>query len=589
MSLDLSSEAITWTGAEQYCLEVMKRLDIQRRSEEFCDVILNVGSGIHQARLKAHRNVLSAASPFFYNALNSDMKEKEEGVISLEETSKTIMDGVLEYMYTGFVDVSAENVPELFAQADYFILPSLTSFLSNFIIQTLSLSNCVKAYYLACKYQCERLMKETRGFILSNFVAVAKTEDFLNLSCEQVEEWISSDEVVVDVEEKVFEVVLRWAERDESRKQNDFRDLFRHLRCGYVSRDYLFEVLLPHPLVRENSGCLSSAFNAMKSALDGTEECLFLQAPRQCLKSHEDTVVACRENRALCYLPPTQKWFELPKMNSSFRSPEQTEHAIGVCHGRLYIIGRTTTRGYGSTSCVAERYEPSLNKWFQVNPPANVASFFAVATLQGFIYILGGKDSQNTSRDSVQKYNPDTNMWQEVLPLSSPRAKVCAIADGSYLYAIGGSDSANQYLDIVERFDPRSNTWNKLPSMHSRRASASGAAIKKKVFVFGGTQPEGVDGHACEMYDPDTKVWSAFASQVAPRITSAVSFKGKIYVFGTFRDVNGHENAQGLQVYDADQNHWESCINVPVFNTFLQISCLRIPIHVLAKCNVLLS
>ena len=367
MSLDLSSEAITWTGAEQYCLEVMKRLDIQRRSEEFCDVILNVGSGIHQARLKAHRNVLSAASPFFYNALNSDMKEKEEGVISLEETSKTIMDGVLEYMYTGYVDVSAENVPELFAQADYFILPSLTYFLSNFIIQTLSLSKCVKAYYLACKYQCERLMKETRGFILSNFVAVAKTEDFLNLSCEQVEEWISSDEVVVDVEEKVFEVVLRWAERDESRKQNDFRDLFRHLRCGYVSRDYLFEVLLPHPLVRENSGCLSSVFNAMKSALDGTEECLFLQAPRQCLKSHEDTVVACRENRALCYLPPTQKWFELPKMNSSFRSTEQTEHAIGVCHGRLYIIGRTTTRGYGSTSCIAERYEPSLNKWFQVN------------------------------------------------------------------------------------------------------------------------------------------------------------------------------------------------------------------------------
>ena len=123
----------------------------------------------------------------------------------------------------------------------------------------------------------------------------------------------------------------------------------------------------------------------------------------------------------------------------------------------------------------------------------------------------------------------------------------------------------------------------------SRRASASGAAIEKKVFVFEGTQPEGVDGHACEMYDPDTKVWSAFASQVAPRITSAVSFKGKIYVFGTFRDVNGHENAQGLQVYDADQNHWESCTNVPICNTFSQISCLRIPIHVLAKCNVLLS
>ena len=111
MSLDLSSEAITYTGAEQYGLEVMKRLDIQRRSEEFCDVILNVGSGIHQARLKAHRNVLSAASPFFYNALNSDMKEKEEGVISLEETSKTIMDGVLEYMYKDMLTCPQKMFP----------------------------------------------------------------------------------------------------------------------------------------------------------------------------------------------------------------------------------------------------------------------------------------------------------------------------------------------------------------------------------------------------------------------------------------------------------------------------------------------
>lgn len=65
---------------------------------------------------------------YLRQAPSFDMKEKEEGVISLEETSKTIMDGVLEYMYTGYVDVSAENVPELFAQADYFILTSLTSF-----------------------------------------------------------------------------------------------------------------------------------------------------------------------------------------------------------------------------------------------------------------------------------------------------------------------------------------------------------------------------------------------------------------------------------------------------------------------------
>ena len=64
---------------EKFCVEMMKRLNIQRRDEHLCDVILEVGSGDHQARLKAHKIVLCAASPFFYNTLNIDMTEKKEG------------------------------------------------------------------------------------------------------------------------------------------------------------------------------------------------------------------------------------------------------------------------------------------------------------------------------------------------------------------------------------------------------------------------------------------------------------------------------------------------------------------------------
>ena len=79
---------------QQFCVEMMKRLDIQRKNESFCDVILDVGSGDGKARLKAHGNVLCAASPFFYSALNNDMKEKKDGVIRLEETNKTTMEKV---------------------------------------------------------------------------------------------------------------------------------------------------------------------------------------------------------------------------------------------------------------------------------------------------------------------------------------------------------------------------------------------------------------------------------------------------------------------------------------------------------------
>ena len=90
------------TGTQHFSVEVMKRLDIERKNEQFCDFILEVGSGEEKARLKAHRNVLSAASPYFYKALNSNMKENI-GVIRLEETSKAIMEGVLGYIYTGCI------------------------------------------------------------------------------------------------------------------------------------------------------------------------------------------------------------------------------------------------------------------------------------------------------------------------------------------------------------------------------------------------------------------------------------------------------------------------------------------------------
>ena len=263
--MDCILEPIIEIDEHNFCVEMMKRLDVQRRNEQFCDVILEVGSGNDQAHLKAHRVVLCAASPFFYNALNSDMKERKEGVIRLEETSKSVMEEVLEYMYTGHVDIN-QNSFDLIAAADYFVMPSLKALYGAIILKTLALCNCVSIYYLSLKYRCEELQKGAKDFILANFVAVSETEDFLNLSSKQFEEWISSDEIIVEGEEDVFEVVVRWMERNGHQKHN-FYELFRHIRCIYLPRVYLLNVALHDPLVRNNTDCSNRAQDAMEVVL----------------------------------------------------------------------------------------------------------------------------------------------------------------------------------------------------------------------------------------------------------------------------------------------------------------------------------
>ena len=590
MFVDLSSEPIMDTGTQHFCVEVMKRLDIERKNGQFCDLILEVGSGDEKARLKAHRNILSAASPFFYKALNSNMREKIEGVIRLEETSKAIMEGVLDYIYTGYVSVSEENVFELFAKADYFDLPALKSFLSNFILENLSLSNCVVAYFCASKYQCEQLIRGTRAYIQSNFLSVAETEGFLALSCEQVKEWISSDEIIVDAEENVFEVVLRWSERVEGRKRDNFRDLFRHIRFIHMSRDYLFRFILSHPLVRDNVECSSAVSNAMKSAFDGTEDSLFSQSPRNCLKTHEDVIVACGERQVFCYLPDDKVWYELPEMTHKYNRLNSSSRSVSVCHGKLYVMGvdeNPSGNFYGAAPLVkVERLDPSLGLWNKLNIPDEVVYSCAAVTMQGFLYVVGVKIGNLFQSRTVQKFNPDTNQWHEVSSRRNPRSGVrgvCAVTDGSYLYAIGGTDETEQYLNIVERFDPRKNTWKNLPPMLARRAYAGGAAIKQRLFVFGGLHQHSRDRDSCEVFDPATDMWSSFPSQFTlSKPTSAVSFKGKIYVFTADA---GLSESEKFQVYDADQNQWEPCKFAVQYTHYerYKLSCVRVSKNALSK------
>ena len=63
-----------------------------RRQDHLCDITLVTKD---DKEFKAHRNVLSAASPFFSKLLKSDMKENQEGIVRFEEISGAVMEDVL--------------------------------------------------------------------------------------------------------------------------------------------------------------------------------------------------------------------------------------------------------------------------------------------------------------------------------------------------------------------------------------------------------------------------------------------------------------------------------------------------------------
>ena len=117
-----------------------------RRQDHLCDVTLVTKD---DKEFKAHRNVLSAASPFFFKLLQSDMKENREGIVQFEEILGGVMEDVLEFIYTGSVEVTQENCKDLIAAGNYLLIPGLKTVSGRFLERQLAKSNCISTFYFA--------------------------------------------------------------------------------------------------------------------------------------------------------------------------------------------------------------------------------------------------------------------------------------------------------------------------------------------------------------------------------------------------------------------------------------------------------
>ena len=572
---DSSWEPIKETDKQQFCVEIMKRLDIQRKKGQFCDVVLEVCNGEDQARFNAHRVVLCAGSPFFYSALNNDMKESKEGLIRLEDMSKVAIEELLDYLYTGHVDVTQHNAFDLLKIADFLVIPSLKDVSSKFIIQSLSSSNCFMAYYLAVNYRCFELQEKARDFIYANFTRVVEHEDFLNLTINEVEEWISSDEIRVRGEEDVFEAIVKWVEQKGSGEREKFFELFRHVRLIYLSRNYVLNDILPHPLITNEKACTAFVLDTIKHVSCGSEECFFAQAPRNCLKTAEDCLVVSGVTKTLCYVAHEDKWYQMAD-----KAKSRYLYSASAYHGKLYI-----NHGTGVDYAI-ERFDPAVNSWAPLTSYSGEMShyFAAVVYFQGFLYVIGGKQNGEVA-NCVHKYSPDTNLWQEVAAMNVSRFSPRAVADEDTIYAIGGQKN-DQILDVVERFDSKMNSWCRVASMLEKKLLPCVAILNARVFLFGGfTSISPLD--VCsriEMYDPTSNMWTAIQGISAPtRFFSVTSFKGSVYVIG-----NWTQESPGsfLRIYDVEKNEWKHCSSVPEISSPIALAPLRIPRDILKTCNV---
>ena len=556
----------------------MNRFDIKLKDhKDPSDVTLVVKDG---KEFQAHRIVLSQASSFFEKLLNSDMKENNEGVIRLEMILESQMADILEFIYTGSVQISTqENAKNLFELADYLLLSNLKAFAGNCLEEHITAANCLSIYYLAEKYLCQDLIATCRNIIHSNFSSVAESGDFLNLSSQEVEKWISSDEIAIDAEEYVFEVVLRWIDYVKSQRRVKFCDLFRHVRLTCISRDYMASNVLTNDLVKEDGECLQSVFLALQW-LDRSTDCDVPRPhpPRRALERDVIVVTLCGRERPFFhtnfYLPSTQQWYRLPST-----SCEPTR--VFSYRGKVFVVTKHISR--------SQCFDPDFNRWsaapwtkldlnlaFMKLDRTSLQIHDVLVVKDDICFIVEGRHSL-----SLWRYNVDLN---SITPFYHwvTKASFCAVAVGRQIYCIGGNAILNNSCsqrrrskyalsnsstyDIVEGF------WKDIAPLKEARRSAFGVCKnEEKIIVAGGIGNGDAWLNSCEVYSIGTNEWQFIASLTVPRVCGKmVLIDGTIYVLGgrvkkPFLDPCFFPDGKvPVECYDEEADKWNDRTTMPI-------------------------
>ncbi|KAK6978440.1 kelch-like protein 8 [Biomphalaria glabrata] len=160
--------------------------------------------------IKCHSFILASCSEFFRSLLRSNMKEKLEMKVDLQNIPMNIFQLILKTLYTGCELLTKDNVLEVWSAVHQLQIDCLIEHCEDFAIENVSIET-LETYKKQAEFlQCDRFGDEVFPFILENFMSIRKTETFYHLDVQEMTKLIESDKLVVGSEDDVLYSIYDW-------------------------------------------------------------------------------------------------------------------------------------------------------------------------------------------------------------------------------------------------------------------------------------------------------------------------------------------------------------------------------------------
>ena len=230
---------------------LLEQIHQLRRSNEFTDVILNVGN----SKIKAHKIILSAASAYFRAMFCSELAESKQQEVTLKDIDECAAEILIDYCYTSKITIDEKSVQTVLPAACLLQLYEVQEYCSEFLRSQLDPSNCLGIRAFADTHSCSELLRIADNYMQENFIDITEQDEFLLLPLSQLLGIISNDELNIRNEEQVYQAVMNWVKHDISERKSYLSQLLTHVRLPLLDTKFLVTKVGNDPLIKQDQVC----------------------------------------------------------------------------------------------------------------------------------------------------------------------------------------------------------------------------------------------------------------------------------------------------------------------------------------------
>jgi len=172
---------------------IMSKLNEDRKTDaKYCDFRIQTNG----CNFPVHKNIVGPLSGFFGTMFFSEMKEQNQHQANMDGIKKDVMEFILDFFYTGFIQITRDNVYEVMEAANYLDIANLKNYCAEFLLNEVEPENCLNLMTFSKIYDRPGISDKVDDVIRNNFEDVISSDEFKTFDLEEVKALMDLKQII---------------------------------------------------------------------------------------------------------------------------------------------------------------------------------------------------------------------------------------------------------------------------------------------------------------------------------------------------------------------------------------------------------